>query len=77
MVQIREIDRRVTWVLKRHHYEKTTVLVERIPIDEVLTCEYCGNPIFEAKENQLYCTMRCRVAAHRMKKKRQENGSHD
>ncbi len=67
-------NREETWVKKRNHYVRTIVITETVPADEVLTCVYCGNPMFEPREGQLYCSSAHRIAAHRSKQRRNGNG---
>lgn len=74
MSDYREVDRQVSWKQNGKVYIKETVLVERIPIVDVPTCLYCGDPMFEAREGQKYCQENHRIAAHRLQKQRQGNG---
>lgn len=72
MVEIREIDREVSWSLRNRVYVKTTILTERIPEHEVPTCKYCGNPMFEAREGQLFCRDQHRKAYWRLKNQQED-----
>lgn len=72
VVQIREIDREVIWKLQGKVYVKTTILTERIPQDEVPTCLWCGDPMFEAREGQLYCRDQHRKAHWKRKQEQRD-----
>lgn len=70
-MEVREVDRETTWVLRGQVYEKTTVLTERIPVDEVLKCKYCDEPLFDCRLDRIFCSDAHKTAwwrAHRNEK---------
>ncbi len=75
-MEIWEQDREVRWELVGNVYVKTTTITERIPAHDVLTCRWCGDPMFDARADRLYCNPAHKVAGHRWrkaKKTRNEN----
>ena len=72
MLEIREQEKRdvsVSWTAAEGCYIKRTVITERVPIDEVPTCLWCGNPMFDARYGQKFCT-----GAHKQAYRRRRRG---
>lgn len=75
MVEIREIDRAVTWIKKGEVYVKRTVLTERIPVDDVPECRWCGDPMFDGRADRQFCSQAHRQAYWRSQQERAQNGN--
>ena len=64
-LEIREIDREESWTAEPGYYVRRIVITERIPIDDVPTCRWCGDPMFGKRADAKYCSTACRHAAYR------------